>query len=217
MNTKELRKNFGDTQSDFSMRYGIPFRTIQNWETGKRKPPKYVEKLLEERINRDLYNRKTIVLPSFDVNKINLPNRKDYVSSIAWLKAIKESVKENIVFALDEALMCDGSFQGRNDEFIIWAYGNNSLERYNGIALLGNHVSINNVKEKHGLMYTDFNRTVYDSLANEEILDMQGITEALSRYYYSNSDSFKGLFIPPEYQDQFNKITEDAIEYYNSI
>ena len=216
MDIKELRNDLGDTQSEFSKRYGIPFRTIQNWETNKRKPPEYVENLLEQRINQDLKNRKTRILPSYDMNKTDLPDRRDFVGAIAWLKAIKELVQTDIVFALDEALMCGGSFQGHSDEFIIWAYGDDCLERYNGIALLGNKISSNNIKEKHGLKYTDFNRTVYDALANEEILDMQGTTEALSRYYYSNSESFKGLFIPPEYQERFDRIAEDAIEYYNS-
>ena len=36
---RELRSKLGDTQSEFASRYGIPFRTVQNWETGLRKPP----------------------------------------------------------------------------------------------------------------------------------------------------------------------------------
>ena len=33
---RNLRKQLGDTQSSFAKRYHIPFRTIQNWETGVR-------------------------------------------------------------------------------------------------------------------------------------------------------------------------------------
>lgn len=70
-------------------------------------------------------------------------------------------------------------------------------------------------KNRNGLLYTDFNRTVY-ALANENILDMQGITEAVSRYFYSNGDSFDGLFIAPEYQDRFEWLVNAAMAYYES-
>lgn len=52
-----------------------------------------------------------------------------------------------------------------------------------------------------------------DALANESILDMQGITEALSRYYYSHNNSFDGLFAAPEYQQAFERVANDAIHY----
>ena len=36
MNIREIRTKLGDTQSEFATRYHIPFRTVQNWETGQR-------------------------------------------------------------------------------------------------------------------------------------------------------------------------------------
>ena len=42
MTIREMRVELGDTQSEFADRYHIPFRTIQNWETGVRKPPEYI-------------------------------------------------------------------------------------------------------------------------------------------------------------------------------
>ena len=65
------------------------------------------------------------------------------------------------------------------------------------------------------LFFTNFNRTISDALANESILDMQGITEAVSRYYFSNGDSFSGIFVAPEYQAQFERLANDAINYYD--
>ena len=112
--------------------------------------------------------------------------------------------------------MCDGSFRGRSDEYIVWVYGDDSLARFNGIVVLGNHISPRNIKEREGLFYTEFNRTLSDAFANESILDMQGITEAVSRYYYSHDDSFDGLFIPPQYQNRFELLANDAIEYYSN-
>ena len=43
---KETRLELGLTQHQLAELTGIPFRTIQNWETGQRKCPDYVEKLL---------------------------------------------------------------------------------------------------------------------------------------------------------------------------
>ena len=215
MNIREMRTRLGDTQSEFAARYQIPFRTVQNWKTGLRKPPEYIMTLLESRIREDLVNRKTAVLPKYDSRKIDLPKRSDYVGALAWLKAVQDMIGDNVVFALDEALMCQGSFGGHSDEYIIWVYGDDAVERFNGVVVLGNHVSPYCVKEKNGLRFTDFNRTLSDALANESLLDMQGITEAVSRYYYKNNESFDGLFVAPEYQERFEKLAQEAIEYYD--
>lgn len=215
MYIREMRTRLGDTQSQFAARYNIPFRTVQNWEAGVRTPPEYVMRLLESRIQEDLVNRKTVVLPQYDPHKADLPKRSSFIGSLSWLKAVRERIGEDVVFALDEALMCQGSFGGHSDEFLIWVYGDDVVTRFNGVAVLGNHVSRYNVIEKNGLLFTDFNRTLCDALANEAILDMQGITEALSKYYYSHNESFSGLFIPPEYQERFETLSREAIDYYN--
>ena len=216
MDIREMRTRLGDTQSEFASRYNIPFRTVQNWETGLRKPPEYIMTLLENRIREDLVNRKTASLPKYDPRKSDLPKRSDYIGALSWLKAVRERLGENVVFALDEALMCQGSFGGRSDEYIVWVYGNDELSNFNGVVVLGNRISSYCVKEKDGLRFTDFNRTLSDSLANESILDMQGITEAVSKYYFTHNESFNGLSVVPEYQERFEKLAVDAIDYYNS-
>ena len=215
MNIREMRTRLGDTQSEFAARYHIPFRTVQNWETGLRKPPEYIMSLLESRIRDDLVNRKTATLPKYDSRKSDLPKRSDFVGAVSWLKAVRDRIGEDVVFALDEALMCQGSFGGRSDEYIVWVYGDDSVTRFNGVVVLGNKISPYNVKEKNGLRFTDLNRTLSDAFANESILDMQGITEAVSRYYYSKNESFDGLFVAPEYQERFERLAEEAIEYYD--
>ena len=209
-----MRRQLGDTQSEFSTRYNIPFRTIQNWENGVRKPPEYIMNLLTQRIEEDLINRKTIKLPKYDPKKKDLPKRSDYIGAISWLQAVRECIGESVVFALDEALMCQGNFGGRSDEYIVWVYGADSVTQFNGVVVLGNQISPHHIKNRNGLLYTDFNRTVHDAFANESILDMQGITEAISRYYYSNGESLEGIFISPEYQDRFECLVNEAIEYY---
>lgn len=215
MDIREMRTRLGDTQSEFAARFHIPFRTIQNWETGVRKPSEYILYLLENRIREDLVNRRTIVLPKYDPRKCDLPKRSDYVGATAWLRAVRDAVGEDVVFALDEALMCQGNFGGHSDEYIVWVYGSDSVTRFNGVAVLGNQITPYHVSEKNGLRFTNLNRTLSDALANEAILDMQGVTEALSRYYYKNGESFNGLFVAPEYQERFEKLAENAVAYYD--
>ena len=216
MDIREMRIRLGNTQSEFAARYNIPFRTVQNWETGTRKPPEYIVSLLEHRVEEDLINRKTVTLPKYDPQKQDLPKRSDFIGAAAWLKAVQKYIGEPIVFALDEALMCQGSFGGRSDEYLVWVYGSDSVTRFNGVVVLGNHISPYYVEKRNGLYYTNFNRTLSDALANEAILDMQGITEAVSRYYSSNGDNFNGIFVAPEYQTQFERLANEARDYYDN-
>lgn len=63
MNLKEARMRAGLTQAEMSERFEIPKRTIENWETGKRKCPVYVEKLIVEKLEE------IIMIKSEDVAK----------------------------------------------------------------------------------------------------------------------------------------------------
>ena len=120
MKIRDMRILLGDTQSEFASRYGVPFRTIQNWEAGIRTPPNYVLDLLGQRICKDLVNRKTAVLPKRDPAKKDLPERTAFTGAHEWLKAVRSSIGEDVVFALDEALICNGYFVGRTDEYLVW-------------------------------------------------------------------------------------------------
>lgn len=50
---KELREKYGLTQAMLSKKYGIPKRTIENWEEGSRKPPEYVVNLIESALDAE--------------------------------------------------------------------------------------------------------------------------------------------------------------------
>ena len=50
MTIKEARLAAGLTQKAMSEMLGIPKRTIEEWEAGKRTPPTYVEKLVVEKL-----------------------------------------------------------------------------------------------------------------------------------------------------------------------
>ena len=56
---KKLREQTGLSRKEFSAHTGIPVRTIEDWEAGRRKPPEYIPRLInyhlmyEELINRE--------------------------------------------------------------------------------------------------------------------------------------------------------------------
>ena len=54
MEIKEIRKALGLSLKKFSERYKIPLRTLENWEGGKNRPPKYVFELLANKAKEDL-------------------------------------------------------------------------------------------------------------------------------------------------------------------
>ena len=172
-------------------------------------------KLLESHEQSDLINRKTATLPKYAPRKKDLPKRSDYIGATAWLRAVQACIGDPIVYALDDALMCQNRFGGRSYEFIVWLYGSGKTTRFNGVVVLGNHIKPMYVQERNGLFFTDLNRTISDALVNESRLDMQGITEAISRYYYANGESFEGISVVPEYQARFEQLAAEAINYYS--
>lgn len=50
---KAIRKKTGLTQAEFAKRYGIPKRTVENWETEVTVPPRYVVELLKRAVDAD--------------------------------------------------------------------------------------------------------------------------------------------------------------------
>ena len=53
MNIKEIRTSTNMTQAEFAQYLGIPKRTIENWETEKRKCPEYTIKLIRYKIETE--------------------------------------------------------------------------------------------------------------------------------------------------------------------
>ena len=46
---KELREKMGMNRREFSDYYGIPYRTVQDWEAEKRERPEYLLRLMKYR------------------------------------------------------------------------------------------------------------------------------------------------------------------------
>ena len=57
---RHLRERTGLSQTGFGKKYGIPMRTIQNWENGVTEAPEYVANLLERAVKED--TRKQVML-----------------------------------------------------------------------------------------------------------------------------------------------------------
>lgn len=46
----ELRKETGLNRKEFSQHFGIPLRTVEDWEAGRRMPPEYIPRLIKYQI-----------------------------------------------------------------------------------------------------------------------------------------------------------------------
>ena len=45
---KQLCEEYSIGQSELARRYDIPLRTVQDWHAGRRNPPPYVVRMLDE-------------------------------------------------------------------------------------------------------------------------------------------------------------------------
>lgn len=72
---KTERIKNGLTQEQLSNMTGVPVRTIQNWESGIRKCPGYVEKMILDKLNQPDY--KTILEEILDMLKGDLKHLKN--------------------------------------------------------------------------------------------------------------------------------------------
>ena len=61
---KKTREQLGISQRELGERLGIPKRTIENWETGERKPATWAEKLIIEKMEKmkEEKKMKTVIL-----------------------------------------------------------------------------------------------------------------------------------------------------------
>ena len=55
---KELRIKSGMTKTEFAEYFKIPYRTVQNWEYGKRKCPDYLMDLMQYKLEKEKFGQK---------------------------------------------------------------------------------------------------------------------------------------------------------------
>ena len=55
---RSIREKTGLNRREFSDKYGIPVRTLEEWEAGRRTPPEYVVRLLSYMVEFQLIKEK---------------------------------------------------------------------------------------------------------------------------------------------------------------
>lgn len=55
---KALREKTGLNRKEFSAYVGIPLRTIEDWEAGRRTPPEYIPRLIAYQLKYEELKRK---------------------------------------------------------------------------------------------------------------------------------------------------------------
>ena len=53
MTIRDIRLNANMTQKEFAEYFGIPQRTIEGWDSGRRKPPEYLIELIKYKIEKE--------------------------------------------------------------------------------------------------------------------------------------------------------------------
>lgn len=59
---KQLREQTGLRRKDFAEHLGIPLRTIEDWEAGRRTPPEYIPRLISYQLKYEELMREREVL-----------------------------------------------------------------------------------------------------------------------------------------------------------
>ena len=65
---RELRESIGFTRKEFSEHIGIPVRTLEDWEAGRRTPPEYIPRLIAYQLKYEELLRKVAVQDMDDNN-----------------------------------------------------------------------------------------------------------------------------------------------------
>ena len=58
---KQLRESIGLSRKEFSSHVGIPVRTLEDWEAGRRTPPEYVPRLIAYQLKYEELLRKVSI------------------------------------------------------------------------------------------------------------------------------------------------------------
>lgn len=87
---KALREKSGLSQQKFADKYGIPFRTFQDWELGNRVPPEYVVEMLAKVVGLDNVNLTGWIFEEYR-DKRGAGSRKMFATKEEALKEAKDA------------------------------------------------------------------------------------------------------------------------------
>ena len=71
---KDLRESIGLTRKEFSEHTGIPLRTLEDWEAGRRTPSEYIPKLIAYQLKYEELLRKVVAEGMDDENPEKVGN-----------------------------------------------------------------------------------------------------------------------------------------------
>ena len=140
-------------------------------------------------------------------------SRSRYTSNREWFNSVLRG--KDVVLCHTSALECLGQFPGyvNENQIDVYAKSREPYENINWHLVEGfDGMDIVNIG---GLRCTSLDQTVNDMLRDYNIIDEQSLVQALADYYFSNGESFDGLFIAPQYMDRFNDIKDWAVEFYD--
>lgn len=141
-------------------------------------------------------------------------SRGEYLTNRAWLSDVLAG--EDVVLCHASSLTYLQMFVGymNGKEIDVYAKEKGPYENIN--YRIVDDFSKLDVVTLGGLSCTSLNQTINDMLEDYHNTDEQALLEALSNYYHTNGNSFKGLKIQPKNMKCFNAIKGDAIEYHHS-
>ena len=88
MDIKEARMNAGLSIAKVSEITGVPYRSLQNWELGERKPPEYVKNMVINIIeNFDKKDYQTFIeefleMLEFDIRLVKTDETRRYIGNL---------------------------------------------------------------------------------------------------------------------------------------
>lgn len=60
-NIVDLRTEIGLSRKEFALHFGIPLRTVEDWEAGRRVPPEYIPRLIRYQIKFEKLSNKEVI------------------------------------------------------------------------------------------------------------------------------------------------------------
>jgi uncharacterized protein (DUF2126 family) len=140
-------------------------------------------------------------------------NSDRFLTSRAWHRAVVGG--KDMILRHTSALEHLGLFGGyiRDDRIEVYAIQRGEYENidYTVVASFDeiDYTRFGNV------LCTSVSQTINDMLDDFDNIDEQSLIEGLSRFYYTNGESFEGLYIAPENAELFNSVKDWAVDYYS--
>lgn len=144
----EARKEADLTRKEMSELYGIPVRTIENWETGKRKCPEYLENFIVERLQDETPEGKWFILGSNLYNHITPQLKKRIDGDLNNLTTVTtEKLHDDISCAILDADH-NGGMRGHSDIFMQYLLIDDENRRKTIDKILLGYIEAKNTKDR---------------------------------------------------------------------